>query len=856
MARTKKTVSPVRLNEYDRQYLAETIEMADGCEVLSACRCTAPDQYEDVRILARGTSDTAPAIIKSLRPGEVLLHNHPSGKLKPSDADLGVASICGMSGIGFAIHNNDCTEFYVVVEPLLEEKLEHLSKKEMIAYISQDGPIASYLPSYEERDGQKALMGKITDALNAPCHAILEGETGIGKSLAYLIPAIFYSNKNKCRVAVSTNTINLQQQLVDKDLPFLEKVIPFDFKYCLVKGRANYICLRRMKEATASDGTDFLLDEDEFPQFQKLVGWAEKTKDGSLNDLTWVPKDSLWDKVCCDKDSCPGVKCSDYNECFFYTARRKAAEADILVINHHLLFSDLALRANTSEYSQTAVIPACKAIIMDEAHNLEDCATKHFGYKTTATGFQRILNKIYQKRGRRESGTFATLTNALAFKHGDMTDDDRDTLLNDINNNLVPIRLEITDISKILFDTIADFLVKESTQLGEYRLRVTPVQEKANEFVILTATAFKLRDECKLLSTGMKKFARNLNNCLSNFEDDNSIFEVPYTELNNYSNRLEELASGIDMMFDLETEGREDFVHFFTTNVKKNAKYTSFSSLPIVVSNQMVEYCFEKIPCTVMVSGTMTTAGNFNFLKNRLGLTEQSVAEYLIEGRYQSPFDYQTQSKLFITSDLPDPSSALFVEKAAQPLIDIVDSSLGGTLILCTSYSQMYQFYNACCPILESHGYNCYKQGDLDRQYLVQLFKEDKNAVLFGTDSFWEGVDIPGEALRNLVILKLPFATPNDPVLEARNERIKEEGGNPFKDYQLPMAAIKLKQGFGRLIRSKHDFGTVWILDGRLINKFYGSYFIDSLPDSPVVKGKFTMLIKLAREFLKSKGES
>ena len=849
MAGKRKIASPVHLNEYDRQYLKETIEQAGGCEVLSAAVCVASDTYSDVRIIARGTVDSAPAIIKSLRPGEVLLHNHPSGRIRPSDADLGVASICGKSGIGFAIHNNDCTEFYVVVEPYIEEKPEKLSKKEMIAYISENGPIAEKLKNYEQREGQIELMGKITDAFNQPCHAILEGETGIGKSMAYLIPSIFYSNKNKCRVCVSTNTINLQYQLVDKDLPFLAQILPVEFKYCLLKGRNNYICLRRIREATTSDNADFLLDEMEFPQFQKLVSWAEKTTDGSLSDLTWVPVETLWDKLCCDKDSCPGVKCSDYNDCFFYNARRKAAEADILVVNHSLLFSDLALRAETSEYSQTAVIPACKAIIIDEAHNLEDTATKHFGFRTTATGFQRILNKIYQKRGRKESGTFTTLANALAFKHGDISDSDRESLLNELNTLLIPCRMEISDIAKVLFDSIATFLVNESTQLGEYRLRITEKQERTNEFLILTDSAKKVITECKRLTNAMKKFARRLNSSVDNFEDDNSIYEVPYTELNNYANRVDELSRGLMMMFETETENRSSYVHFFTTNVRKTGRYTSISSLPIEISQQMIDYCFTKIPCTIMVSGTMTTGGNFNFLKNRLGLFHQEIADCLIEGRYKSPFDYQQQSRLFIPSDLPDPSSSLFVEQATQPLLEIIKSSLGGTLVLCTSYSHLNMFYNNLAPILEANGISCYKQGDFDRQYLVELFKEDGSAVLFGTDSFWEGVDIPGSALRNLVILKLPFASPNDPVLEARNERIKEDGGNPFKDYQLPMAAIKLKQGFGRLVRTKLDRGTVWILDNRIINKSYGSYFIDSLPDSPVVKGKFKILIKIAQEF-------
>ena len=235
-----------------------------------------------------------------------------------------------------------------------------LSQTEMVDYISTSGPLAKRLDTFEERPGQKRLMAAVVDALNEPCHAILEGETGIGKSMAYLIPAIHYAKNNKCRIAVSTNTINLQHQLYNRDLPLLNDLLPFDFKFCLIKGRRNYICMRRMWEIENSADGDVLLELEELNQFQRLESWMESTNDGSLTDLNWVPKDSLWDKVCCDKDSCLGINCQNYRDCFFYTSRRYAAEAEILVVNHHLLFSDLALRAATAEYEQTAVIPSYK----------------------------------------------------------------------------------------------------------------------------------------------------------------------------------------------------------------------------------------------------------------------------------------------------------------------------------------------------------------------------------------------------------------------------------------------------------------------------------------------------------------
>lgn len=832
------------------QYLAEAIVEAGNVEVLSAATCTSAGVWEDARVIARGNEDSAPAILRSLRPGDIMLHNHPSGDLKPSDADIGVASLCGKSGIGFAIHNNDCTEFYIVVEPFVEKRAEMLNVKDMVSFITTGGQIAAKLHNFEEREGQKNLMTKIVEAINKPCHAILEGETGIGKSMAYLIPAVHYAHKNRCRVGISTNTINLQHQLVNKDLPFLASILPFSFKYCLVKGRRNYICQRRIREAMAATDGEFLLESDEIGQFNRLVEWAEVTADGSLTDLNWVPLDSLWEKVCCDKDSCPGVKCSEYNDCFFYTARRLTAEADILVVNHHLLFSDLALRAMTAEYSQTAVIPACKVIILDEAHNLEETATRHFGFRTTSMGVQRILGRIYQRRGRRESGTLAVLQSMLSFGRGDIDSDNRAELLQEIAEEMIPARLEIGDLSRSLFDAITGFFIDPTRAMpGEHRIRINEREEKKAEFNTIIHFATKMGDECKRLATRLRRFARKLSNHLSEEDDDAEHFQLPATELGSFAARLDEMNLGLNMLFNLSAENREQFVHFFTAMVRKTAVYAAFHSLPIEVSQPMLDYCFKKIPSTILVSGTLTTAKNFNFIKNRLGLNSDEIVPAPLEGRFASPFDYKSQARLFIPTDIPDPANPAFAEKVSEPLFDIITASQGGALVLCTSYGHLNQFYNNLAHRFAAEGLECYKQGELERHHLLELFKEDGNAVLFATDSFWEGVDIPGSALRNLIITRLPFATPNDPVLEARNDRIKAAGGNAFKDYQLPMAAIKLKQGFGRLIRKKDDHGTVWILDHRIVTKSYGSFFLESLPEMPVMRGKFNVLTAMARRF-------
>ncbi|MBF0406397.1 MAG: hypothetical protein HQM10_03505 [Candidatus Riflebacteria bacterium] len=839
------------LSKSDRALLRKEISDSDDSEILSAVTVSDTEFWSSLRILSRGTTDAAPAILRGLRPGDILLHNHPNGQLEPSDADLHIASICGKSGIGFAIHDNSCKEMYVVVEPFEPEDIQTIDPETASNILRKNGPIAKHIPDYQERTGQINLLNKVVEAFNEPCHAILEGGTGIGKSMAYLTPAILYSMANKCRVAVSTNTINLQYQLFNKDLPLLKKSLKKDFRFALIKGRGNYLCIRRLNDIASQNEGETLLDHDEFDEFVKLIDWSSKTKDGSLSDLSWVPGDSLWEKVNSDKDVCIGLKCPEYKSCFFYRARRESAEADILVVNHYLLFSDLALRSSMDEYSQTAVIPAYTAVILDEAHNTEEIATSHFGSRATFFGILKLLGRLYHKRGKREYGVLPSLIVQMGKSINLSIKAIQDKIISEIRESFIPLKDETTDILRDFFDDVIAFtLAGKDRRSGEEKFRITSNHRTRDDFKSISKKATCLTDKLKSLKRKVTSVQKKFEDILEDSDESGRRgLEGNLLEMGAFSRRANEVIDSLDLFFSDGCENRDEFVHFFSVSIRKDNKWPAFHSAPIDVSKEMVKCLFNKIPTVVLVSATLSTKNCFDFIRSRVGLNSPDLESEVIEGNFGSPFNYMEQACLLIPDDLPEPSNPSFVESTREPVFKIIKSSMGGTLVLCTSYTHLKYLYDSLRDRVTELGITCLKQGDFERHFLLEKFKDDGNAVLFATDSFWEGVDIPGSSLRNLVLAKLPFVIPDDPILVARQEKLEKQGKNSFSEYQLPMAAIKLKQGFGRLIRKMEDRGTIWILDKRIITKLYGKYLIDSLPKTRIVRGPFSEIISHGNKF-------
>jgi ATP-dependent DNA helicase DinG len=845
-----------------RKALRQEIADARGAEVLSAATVQADGSWGELRVLARGNTEAAPAILRGLRPGDVLLHNHPGGDLHPSDADLAVAHSCGSAGIGFAIHDNECRRVYVVVEPFRSEEPVRLDAGALCAHLQAGGSFSRIFSAFEARTGQIKLLRKVVEAFNQPCSAILEGETGVGKSLAYLLPAVTFALENQCRVVISTNTINLQMQLVNKDLPMVKEGLQRDFTFILVKGRGNYLCRRRLAEMSGSGDGDFLLEAHELEDFNRLLAWAEQTSDGSLSDLSWIPTDELWEKVNADKDTCLGVKCQHFRECFFYRARRKTAEADILVVNHHLLFTDLALRAEVGDYDQTVILPGFKGVVLDEAHNIEDVATSHFGLRTSGFGFAKILGRLFRRRGRRELGILPLLTHRLLERGGHFPKEEVEDLARFIREEVIPLREEIGETSRMFFSELGDLALptagvsSAAIRDGEFKLRVDQRLTGTRDFKRVSEQALELAKRLQSCHRLLRRVVTRIEHLLED-EDDLGVtqpFDAPLHELKGVAGRTREVREALQLMFDPETENRETYVHFFSVLVRGKNRYSAFHSAPIEVGEAMREYCFKPISSVILVSGTLSTQNHFEFIKQRLGMDSAELDPAPIEGRFSSPFDYAHQARLFIPTDLPEPSDPSFSEATCDPVLNIAGSSRGGTLVLCTSYFHLRKLYDNLAQRLGEIGIEALRQGDMERSRLLEKFREDGNAVLFATESFWEGVDVPGNALRNLVITKLPFAVPDDPVLQARQERLEQEGRKPFTEYQVPRAIIKLKQGFGRLIRHKTDSGTIWILDRRIVTKFYGRFFLESLPPAPVVSGRFEDIIGRAYAFFNEQG--
>ncbi|MCB2153618.1 DEAD/DEAH box helicase family protein [bacterium] len=878
-----------------RELIAGEIAEAGGVEVFFIGRRGSDGLVQEVESHAYGSADAVPALIDRVRPGEVILHNHPSGNLLPSDADLSISSQMGSLGAGSYVIDNAAERVRVIVRPHDPKKKTPLDIAEIERSLGPNSAMAKELEHYEDRPMQRDMAGAVAEALNNDGIAVIEAGTGTGKSLAYLVPTVQYALLNQERVVISTNTINLQEQILHKDLPAVRHALDREFRAELVKGRGNYVCKRKAEFAAEeiNSGQAQLFVDERVDELRELLNWASASETGDVGELAVSPSFDVWERVVSEVDNCLRVRCKFYEQCFFYNSRRRAARANILVVNHSLLMSDLAVRRETGNWSTAAVLPPYTRVVLDEAHHVEEVATRHLGRQITRAGLARITGRIYRRDSRRSYGSLAAAADqmeklrssgkvgvecpalqAIQVAAVNATEDMRqsvDFLLEDIGQRF----LDITGLPRPRRRSLEHRkrLVPDILQNPRWADEIEPLIIDASNEIAAAVEANKaaLKE--------IEELPEDVQESLLNHVMEWRAHVGRLDEQRRMLRKFLEDDPIICRWIELAADARDRLI-------------VRLCHAPISVAKALKETLHHNMKTEVLTSATLTVDNEFNYLMDRIGLSGELTAAFepsveddepdwendpvmeeseidpeepsieelpaarpLDTRQLQTPFVYRDQVFFGVPNDLGDPRRPGYEDRLDDLIVQAVSVSGGRGFVLFTSHGHMRRAHAKCAPTIQRLGIDCLIQGQESRDRLLRRFREDHSSVLFATSSFWEGVDVRGRALELLIIARLPFSVPDEPVHEAQFEHLRNLGLDPFQNLVVPRAIIRLKQGFGRLIRSRTDRGAVLVADDRVTRMYYGRRFIRSLPEMEIQTAPSGELVRRMSDFYRGIGD-
>ncbi|NOY26500.1 MAG: helicase [Oligoflexia bacterium] len=817
------------------------IDDAGGVEVFAVGRLDAEGRVAEVEIHCRGNTTAVPALLRAPRPGEVVIHNHPSGVLQASQADLHLAGLYGEDGVGMVITDNAVETALWVVEPSLRQRRD-VDLDQVRAFFLHALP--KVIPGWESRAGQVDMAIAVARALNdgrkeRPVVAALEAGTGTGKSLAYLVPAALWAKANDSRIVIATYTINLQGQLAHSDLPMLARG-GLDVRAAVLSGRGNYLCRRRLSDALAELDSSSEPGAEPDPHaatIRQAAAWAEHARRGARADLGFPMPEDVWDRIRSDHDQTLRARCPHFARCLYYEARRDAARAQVVVVNQHLLLADLVLKIQTGG---DGILPRFDRAIIDEAHHLEDAATGLFSEKLTALAIRRAVAPLLSAKRRKGALQRAVDHYAEAL---DATAADR--LRGRCHDAQAALEL-LGDDMKAGFESLAIDLFCGEDQ----SLRVTPDLRGTDRWRLHLAPA--IDDAAQRLDDAASRLAR-IEQSLDELPEDRVLAHPqPLLDLRRARRRLLDKAAVASAM---QAEDPDRVRWLAPVQARRGPKTATLATAPIDVGPTLRQRVFESLETTILTSATMSVYGRFDHILGRLGLegsleaSEQALQDIEIrQATLPSPFHYEEQALLALPRDLPPPDDPRFGAWAGRFVAQAARASGGGVFVLCTSHALVATLHQAVRKDL-GDSLPLLRQGELSRLRLLDRFRSLHNAVLFGTDSFWEGVSVPGAALRLVIIPRLPFRVPTEPVQQARHERLQAAGQDPFRAWSLPHAVLRLRQGFGRLIRTRSDRGAVAILDRRIHERWYGKVFLGSLPPAARATGPARAVLDRLRAF-------